>query len=100
MALRKNICIIGAGVSGLTAIKCCLEEGHTVLCYEKSDWLGGLWHYHDEAIEGVASIARSTIMNTSKEMSAYSDFPVPANYANYMHNSKMVRPESPLALEF
>lgn len=31
----------------------------------------------------------STIVNSSKEMSAYSDFPPPSHFANYMHNSEM-----------
>jgi dimethylaniline monooxygenase (N-oxide forming) len=29
---------------------------------------------------------QSTVINTSKEMTAYSDFPPPAEAANYMHN--------------
>lgn len=34
-----------------------------------------------------ASIYHSVIINTSKEMMCYSDFPIPAHYPNYMHNS-------------
>lgn len=33
---------------------------------------------------------KSTVMNTSKEMSAYSDFPPPANFCNFMHHSKVL----------
>lgn len=86
----KRICIVGSGPSGLACIKSCLEEGLDVVSYDKSDFIGGLWYYHDEDVDGVASVARSTIINTSKEMSAYSDFPPPGEFPNYMHNSKMV----------
>jgi len=34
---------------------------------------------------------RSTVINTSKEMTAYSDFPPPREAANYMHNSEVGR---------
>jgi dimethylaniline monooxygenase (N-oxide forming) len=33
---------------------------------------------------------KSTVINSSKEMTAYSDFPPPADFANYMHNTKML----------
>jgi dimethylaniline monooxygenase (N-oxide forming) len=41
----KQIAIIGAGVSGLGAIKSCLEEGLEPTCFEKSNDIGGLWRY-------------------------------------------------------
>lgn len=34
---------------------------------------------------------KSTVINTSKEMTAYSDFVPPAEFANFMHNRKMLR---------
>lgn len=34
---------------------------------------------------------KSTVINTSKEMTAYSDFPPPADEANYMHNRAMLQ---------
>ena len=33
---------------------------------------------------------KSIIINTSKEMMCYSDFPIPKEFANYMHNSKII----------
>uniref|UniRef100_A0A915DG30 Flavin-containing monooxygenase n=1 Tax=Ditylenchus dipsaci TaxID=166011 RepID=A0A915DG30_9BILA len=33
---------------------------------------------------------KSTVINTSKEMTAFSDFPPPAEFANFMHNRKML----------
>lgn len=34
-----------------------------------------------------ASIYHSVIINTSKEMMCFSDFPIPGHFPNYMHNS-------------
>lgn len=64
-----KICVIGSGGSGLTSIKHCIEEGLEVVCYEKSNDIGGLWRYRDEVIKEETSVMKSTIINSSKEMS-------------------------------
>jgi dimethylaniline monooxygenase (N-oxide forming) len=87
---KLKIGIIGAGATGMTATKACLEEGFDVVVFERSNFTGGLWRYHEEDIDGIASVAKSTIINSSKEMSAFSDFPPPPEFPNYMHNTKMV----------
>ncbi|XP_006872705.1 PREDICTED: dimethylaniline monooxygenase [N-oxide-forming] 1 isoform X1 [Chrysochloris asiatica] len=43
--MAKRVAIVGAGVSGLACIKCCLEEGLEPICFERSDDLGGLWRF-------------------------------------------------------
>lgn len=40
---------------------------------------------------GRASIYRSLVANTSKEMMCFSDFPMPADYPNYLHHSQLLR---------
>lgn len=86
-AQRPRVAVIGAGASGLTAVKACLEEDLHVVCYERSDVLGGLWHYSDKVEVGRGSVMRSTVINSSKEMTAFSDFPPAAHLPNYMHNT-------------
>lgn len=88
---KKRIAIIGAGCTGMTATKACLEQGLQPVVFEKTNYSGGLWRYQETVDEnGIASVMKSTIINTSKEMSAFSDFPPPAHFPNFMHNSKMV----------
>ncbi|XP_074603122.1 flavin-containing monooxygenase 5-like [Brevipalpus obovatus] len=89
LSKTKKICVIGAGASGINAIKECRDEGFDVVCYEQSNFLGGLWKYRDDDVDGLASVMRSTIINSSKEMSSYSDFPPPPEFPNYMHNTLM-----------
>ncbi|XP_046286138.1 flavin-containing monooxygenase 5-like [Marmota monax] len=86
----KKIAVIGAGVSGLGAIKSCLEEGLEPTCFEKGSDIGGLWRYEETPDTGRAGIYKSLTCNTSKEMTAFSDYPVPDHFPNYMHNSKMM----------
>ncbi|KAF5916620.1 hypothetical protein HPG69_005415 [Diceros bicornis minor] len=40
--------------------------------------------------DGQASIYQSVITNTSKEMSCFSDFPMPEHFPNFLHNSKLL----------
>lgn len=87
---KKKVCIVGAGSSGLTCARQMLDYGFDVVLYERSTDMGGLWAYHDDDVEGRASVMRTTIINTSKEMSAFSDFPPPKDLPNYMHNTKML----------
>uniref|UniRef100_A0A8C5KC31 Flavin-containing monooxygenase n=1 Tax=Jaculus jaculus TaxID=51337 RepID=A0A8C5KC31_JACJA len=86
----KKIAVIGAGVSGLGAMKSCLEEGLEPMCFEKSNDIGGLWRYEEAPESGSPGIYKSLTCNTSKEMTAFSDYPVPDHYPNYMHNSRMM----------
>ncbi|KAM4641596.1 flavin-containing monooxygenase 5-like [Discoglossus pictus] len=88
--MRKKICVIGGGSSGLTAIKCCLDEDLEPTCFERSDDIGGLWRFKENPEDGRASIYKSVIINTSKEMMCFSDYPIPEDYPNYMHNSKIM----------
>uniref|UniRef100_UPI000B4DAFE4 dimethylaniline monooxygenase [N-oxide-forming] 5-like n=1 Tax=Lonchura striata TaxID=40157 RepID=UPI000B4DAFE4 len=89
MAARR-VAIIGAGASGLCALKCCLDEGLEPTCFERSKDIGGLWRFEEHPEDGRASIYRSVIINTSKEMMCFSDFPIPEDFPNYMHNSKIM----------
>lgn len=52
----KRVAVIGAGASGLTAIKCCLDEGLEPVCFERSSYIGGLWHYTEEVEEGQVDV--------------------------------------------
>ncbi|XP_063796317.1 flavin-containing monooxygenase 5-like isoform X2 [Pseudophryne corroboree] len=60
MAVKK-VAVIGAGASGLTSIKSCIDEGLEPICYEKSEDIGGLWRYNTT----VCSIKKSENFSTT-----------------------------------
>jgi cation diffusion facilitator CzcD-associated flavoprotein CzcO len=77
-----SIAIIGAGCSGLSAIKKILDEGQTdLVCFEKNDRLGGNWVY--TAGDGHSSVCETTHIISSKKMSQFEDFPMPPDYPDY-----------------
>ena len=53
-----RVAVVGAGPSGLACIKSCKEYGLDVVCFERSDYLGGLWYYREKVEHGVSSVAR------------------------------------------
>ncbi|XP_041482053.1 flavin-containing monooxygenase 5-like [Lytechinus variegatus] len=88
--MGKKIAIIGAGASGLAAIKCCLDEGLEPVCFDKADDIGGLWYYREER-EDQGCVYESTVINTSKEVMCFSDFPIPDDFPNFMHNRLVLK---------
>ena len=91
MKTVKTVAIIGAGASGLAAVKCCLDEGLEPVCYEMSPYIGGLWHYTDKVGERQACVIRSTVANVSKEMMCFSDFPPAKEFPIYMYHSEVLK---------
>ena len=89
--MAKKVAIIGAGVSGLTAIKCCMDENLDPVCFERTGDIGGLWNFTEAVRDGQACVARSTIIDTSKEMMCFSDYPIPKEYPSYMHNKLIMK---------
>ncbi|KAF9904097.1 Cyclopentanone 1,2-monooxygenase (CPMO) [Linnemannia zychae] len=91
---KRRVAVIGAGASGLAAIKECLDEKDLVdvVAFERESYLGGLWRYVEVSEENPdphSSVYKSTIINTSKELMAYSDFPIPLDWPTYLPNTKV-----------
>ena len=87
---QKRIAIIGAGNSGISAFNACREQDLIATVFERTDQICGQWLYREEAIEGCTSIYKSLTCNSSKEMTAFSTYPPPKDFPNYMPHSKMV----------
>lgn len=86
--MQHNVCIIGAGSSGIVACKILQEQGINFDCYEKGSGIGGNWRYNND--NGMSSAYRSLHINTSKGMMAYADYQMPAHYPQYPHHSQIL----------
>ncbi|KAF7658377.1 hypothetical protein LDENG_00013720, partial [Lucifuga dentata] len=86
----QKVAVIGAGPCGLTSIKACLDEGLVPTCFESSHDIGDLWRFKEKPEPGRANIYQSVIINSSKEMMSFSDFPPPADFPNNMHHSEVL----------
>ncbi|CAO3571281.1 unnamed protein product [Mortierella alpina] len=91
---RKRVAVIGAGGSGLPAIKECLDEKEfiEVVAFEQQQQLGGLWRYTEVSEQNPnphSSVYKSTIINVSKESMSYSDFAIPIDWPTYLPHQKV-----------
>ena len=85
MSELPSACIIGAGVSGLTACKALKDFGVPHTCFEASDEVGGNWYFGNP--NGVSSAYRSLHIDISKPSISFRDFPMPDRYPDYPHHT-------------
>ena len=76
-----RICVIGAGPSGLAAMKTLGQAGLNVTCFDGSPYIGGHWVIDNPT--GRSSAYRSLRTNTTKKMSRFSDFPLPEEWPEF-----------------
>src|SRR4051794_4019659 len=79
--MDKRVCIIGAGSSGITAAQALQTRGVAFDCYEVGSSVGGNWRYHND--NGMSSTYESLHVNTSRQLSQYAAFPMPADLPDY-----------------
>jgi dimethylaniline monooxygenase (N-oxide forming) len=78
-------CIIGAGSSGIAAVKALHERSIPFDCFEASDVLGGNWVFGNR--NGMSAAYRDLFINVSRERMSYSDFPMPSSYPDFPHHT-------------
>jgi cation diffusion facilitator CzcD-associated flavoprotein CzcO len=81
------VCVIGAGVSGLTAIKALGDWQIRHTCFEASDDVGGNWYFRNP--NGRSSAYRSLHIDTSKTSISFKDFPMDGRYPDFPHHSEI-----------
>ncbi|MCI0699404.1 NAD(P)-binding protein [candidate division KSB1 bacterium] len=81
----KKYCTVGAGCSGLAAAK--NLKAHQIPCdvIEAEDDVGGNWYYGKPR----SSVYRSTHLISSKPLTEYTDFPMPAHYPDYPSHAQV-----------
>ncbi|KAG9305584.1 hypothetical protein G9A89_001645 [Geosiphon pyriformis] len=96
--LRKNkklrVCIIGAGCTGLAALKQCIEDDLDPICLEQNSHIGGLWRYVDIDEQNPnphSSMYQSAILNTTRQIMGFSDFPVPNDWPVFLPHKLVVK---------
>ena len=89
MTALPRVCVIGAGSSGIAAVKALHQHGFDFDCFEASDQIGGNWVFGNR--NGMSSAYRSLHINTSRERMEYSDFPMPKSYPDFPHHTHIRR---------
>ena len=85
--MDKKICVIGAGPSGITAIKNIVEAGFQVKAFDFNSDVGGNWIYNDK--ETHSSVFETTHIISSKSLSQFEDFHFSDNVADYPSHDEL-----------
>lgn len=89
-SLSPRVCVIGAGPSGLAAVKNLQEQGLTnVTVFEKNQQIGGNWFF-DETNEH-SSVYETTHIISSRGWSQFEDFHMPWEYPDYPSHAQVLK---------
>ena len=95
----RRIAVIGAGPSGVTALKNLVDVGFTdIVCYDRNDAVGGNWLYRPESSH--SSVFETTHIISSKTLSQYHDYPMPSAYPDYPSHSQLAAYFQAYAINF
>src|SRR6185437_8774666 len=80
--LDRRVCVIGAGPCGLTTVKNLRAAGlNEIVCYDDGSAIGGNWVFDERS--GRGSVYDATHLISSKRLSEFEDYPMPADYPDF-----------------
>ena len=94
----KKVAIIGAGPSGIAALKNFKDLGFDVTGFERCSGVGGNWRFDDPS--GHSSVFETTHIISSKYTSFYEDFPLPETASDYPSHEELLQYFSNYAKNF
>ena len=80
-APSPQVCIIGAGSSGITAAQVLTSRGVSFDCFEAGSGVGGNWRYGND--NEMSSAYESLHINTSRQLMEYAAYPMPESLPDY-----------------
>ena len=83
-----DVCIIGAGWSGLYACKYALENGMNPIVLERRSDIGGVWNYSEKP--GTTTVMKSTVSSSSRVVTEASDFFMDEKVGHFMHHEEII----------
>lgn len=87
MPQALRVAVIGAGPSGLTALKTLHQAGLEVVCFEAGRRAGGQWVIDNSS--GTSAAYRSLRTNTNRSMSRFTDYTFPDDFPEYPSHAQM-----------
>jgi cation diffusion facilitator CzcD-associated flavoprotein CzcO len=86
--MGKSVCVIGAGMSGLAAIRELTLGGHEVCCYEAGSDLGGSWRYENDNERSAAYESLTT--NVSRRNMRYASLAIPGRRSKRLSHRELL----------
>ncbi len=87
--MSPQVCVIGAGSSGITAAQVLQARGVPFDCFEVGSDIGGNWRYGND--NQMSSAYESLHINTSRQLMEYAAYPMPAHLPDYPDHRQVAR---------
>ncbi len=87
-AAAADVCIIGAGSSGITVAKALKQAGVAFDILEKGSDIGGMWRYEND--NGQSSCYASLHIDTSRPNLGYSDYPIDPSLPDFLSHAQFL----------
>ena len=84
-----QVCIVGAGSSGITMAQVLTARGVAFDCFEAGSGVGGNWRYDND--NEMSSAYESLHINTSRQMMEYAAYPMPESLPDYPDHRQVAR---------
>ena len=84
-----QVCIIGAGSSGITTAQVLASRGVSFDCFEAGSEVGGNWRYEND--NEMSSAYASLHINTSRQLMEYAAYPMPEDLPDYPDHRQIAR---------
>jgi dimethylaniline monooxygenase (N-oxide forming) len=85
--MEAEVAVLGAGSSGLAAMKGLREQGLGVEGFERGSDVGGLWRYEND--NGLSGAYASLRTNVSRSRMQYPSFAIPKSYGDFPNHREM-----------
>src|SRR4029450_14144021 len=85
--MDTRVAVLGAGSSGLAALKGLREQGLDVEAFERGSEVGGLWRYEND--NGLSAAYASLRTNVSRSRMQYPSFAMPTSYGDFPNHREM-----------
>ncbi len=85
----EQVCVIGAGPSGLAAAKALVDRGVGFDWFEKGSMVGGLWRIDND--NGGAAAYETLHLNSSRPLTQFPSDPMPEDWPDYPSHQLMAR---------
>jgi dimethylaniline monooxygenase (N-oxide forming) len=86
---EAQVCIIGAGSSGITTAQVLASRGVAFDCFEVGSRIGGNWRYGND--NEMSSAYESLHINTSRHMMEYAAYPMSESLPDYPDHRQIAR---------
>ncbi len=84
-----QVCVIGAGSSGITTAQVLASRGVSFDCFEAGSEVGGNWRYDND--NEMSSAYASLHINTSRQLMEYAVYPMPEDLPDYPDHRQIAR---------